>query len=282
METTAVSSSQDTAGIDSPMQSKPSTSESIENRQSGLTSGRSREPSLSPHWALVQTDDGSRTLYSFRHGETYHSESGAAAEATTVFVDNGIGRLVGQVSLIRVLEIGFGTGLNFLLTAARCWGSRISTRLDYFACDQECVPPEVLRQLKYEQLLDFDQRVPMVERWFSWIEQLDRNGRKKTHDSFGPLQVNLELCDAQSYVQSASIGAVDVIYLDAFSPGTSPELWQREFLQSLFEYLVPGGRLVTYCSKSEVQRRLRSVGFQIEKTPGPAGGKREVLIAHRA
>ena len=73
----------------------------------------------------------------------------------------------------------------------------------------------------------------------------------------------------------------DLVYLDAFSPDASPELWTEPFLGQLHRILKPGGKLATYCVKSEIQKRLRTSRFRVQCLPGPEGGKRQVLLAEK-
>jgi tRNA U34 5-methylaminomethyl-2-thiouridine-forming methyltransferase MnmC len=72
-----------------------------------------------------------------------------------------------------------------------------------------------------------------------------------------------------------------LIYFDAFGPGTQPELWTKEIFEKLSQLLLPGGLLVTYCSKSDVRRNLQAAGFLVEKISGPLG-KREMVRARKS
>ena len=72
--------------------------------------------------------------------------------------------------------------------------------------------------------------------------------------------------------------ALDLVYYDAFSPESQPELWREELFAQLRRCCRPGAILTTYCAKGEVRRRLERSGFSIERLPGPPG-KREVLRA---
>ena len=70
----------------------------------------------------------------------------------------------------------------------------------------------------------------------------------------------------------------DIIYFDAFAPGSQPELWEGDVMQIMHNALVKGGILVTYCAKGDVKRTLKAIGFEVEKLLGPPG-KREMTRA---
>ncbi len=71
-----------------------------------------------------------------------------------------------------------------------------------------------------------------------------------------------------------------VIYFDAFSPETQPDIWEINVFKKLYNSIKPGGILTTYSCKGQVKRVLMQAGFRIEKLPGPPG-KREFLRAFR-
>ncbi len=70
----------------------------------------------------------------------------------------------------------------------------------------------------------------------------------------------------------------DIIYFDAFSPNSQPELWSKQIFDKMFAMLSSSGVLTTYCAKGEVKRTLKSCGFRVESRPGPVG-KREMTYA---
>jgi tRNA U34 5-methylaminomethyl-2-thiouridine-forming methyltransferase MnmC len=70
----------------------------------------------------------------------------------------------------------------------------------------------------------------------------------------------------------------DVVYFDAFSPESQPELWSSYIFEKLYGAMRQGGLLVTYCAKGEVKRTLKKIGFTLESLPGPPG-KREMTRA---
>ncbi len=207
------------------------------------------------------TADGSHTLRSPHHGDTYHSLRGAVGEARHVFIEAGFSRVAHDP--VRVLEMGFGTGLNAWLTL--CEAERTGRGVEYTAVELYPVPEEVAVALNYTD----DPRFAAMHTapWNEWCEPAEAFRLKKLHGSVA------EILDGTKYS-----AIFDVVYWDAFAPDTQPELWTAEIFAKVFEATAPGGALVTYSSKGEVKRALRSAGFTVERLPG-ALGKRHMLRA---
>ena len=236
---------------------------------------RDRNPSLvDDQFHVVTTDDGSRTLYSSRDGETYHSESGAIAESQHVFVINsGVDQRLRQKQTTRVMEIGFGAGLNFFLTVDIALKN--GTKLEYVAYENHLLPPAIFDELQYDRLIESS----LFKKTWNDFYRGQFEGRKK---NFSHKIENVEFFLINERFGSESTQKqkmFNVIYFDAFSPHTNPELWTEGIFAHCKKRLETGGCLVTYCVKSSVQKDLRNAGFQVKKTAGPVGGKREVLIA---
>jgi len=226
---------------------------------------------------IRRTGDGSSTLYSERYGQTFHSLHGAVSESRHVFLTgSGVaGRLAaGQPS--RVLEIGFGTGLNCWLTADAALAG--GAELELISLEQAVLPAAVLRGLEFGSVL---QQPQLLEEYLAFRESLPEvvpAGRFSV--KLGP-QVQLALLVGEATSQELPTDWADAVYHDAFSPDANAELWTEEFLRQLQRALVPAGTLVTYSVKGEVRRRLQQLGFVVRKQPGPEGGKREMLVARR-
>lgn len=222
---------------------------------------------------LVNTNDGSATLKTLEHSETYHSNFGAITESREVFVKNsGIFHRLQNQQPSSILEIGFGTGLNFLLTAAV--SRECNCRLAYEALEYN-PPPVSLSTALLRQNLPGQATV---------IESLARHLENLGLAEQPPLTIeqtitlNLRLEDARQAVLTNQ--HFDAIYLDAFSSKTNPDLWTAKFLGKLHAALKPAGKLATYSVNRTFRDALQEAGFIWEKRKGPPG-KREVLIAYR-
>ena len=222
----------------------------------------------------VVTDDGSCTLYSPEYDQTFHSESGALSESRLVFLENsGVKDRLMQGFATRVLEIGFGTGLNFALSATVALG--MNCELHYCAIDRAYLPWEVLKGLQRTSCSETKKGFDWLDECYRSIESLALNQTKRVSRD----NIEFQAVRANASTWQFPRSMFHAIYLDAFSPESNPELWTQEFFQQLSHLLERDGRLVTYCVKSKIQRDIMATGLEVKKTPGPKDGKREVLMA---
>jgi len=207
----------------------------------------------------VLTKDGSLTL---RHpsGDHYHSLHGAIQEAQHVYIKEGLNQLL--LPNLRVLEVGFGTGLNTWLTFI----NGQERHIDYIALEPFPLSIEEVSLLNYPSFFESFHDV------FSSLHQVQWNQSSHLSDSFLLLKL---ICSIQDLSLESP---VDLIYFDAFAPRHQPELWEPSIFERCFSFLNWGGRLVTYCAKGSVKRALREVGFTVVSRPGPPG-KREMTVA---
>ena len=209
---------------------------------------------------LKSTADGSHTFFVPDIDESYHSMFGAISESTFIFIEQGLKKC--PKSAIRVLEIGFGTGLNVLLTTLEA--SRTHKNIHYTTLEINPIPPRYTLLLNYPELLeDSSELFDKIHR-AHWETDVEINPFFVLH------KVN---ADFTTYTLK---GMYDVIYFDAFSPEKQPEMWVEAGFRKIAEHGNPGAILTTYCAKGTVRRVLQKVGFQVERLPGPKG-KREIL-----
>ena len=220
------------------------------------------------------TRDGSRTLVHPDFDQTFHSVHGAYTESMHVFLEaSGITRCLSESKKGHVLEVGFGTGLNFLLTAD--FALEQQATLTYTALDLQLYPPDILRQLEYDRWLK------QPDLWSHYLSFLSKPGPIVPNH---PLQwipydtIMLDFIPGDARLTLPEAPEFDAIYLDAFSPDANQELWSISFFEQLRPLLKQGGRLTTYSAKSLVRRHLAQTGFSVEKIPGPPG-KREMIVA---
>ena len=102
---------------------------------------------------ITLTADGSNTLYNETIGEHYHSKHGALQESKHVFIEAGLKHAINCFAdqEINILEVGFGTGLNFLLSAACCAEQQIPLR--YTALEAFPLTIEELESTGYDNYL---------------------------------------------------------------------------------------------------------------------------------
>lgn len=217
------------------------------------------------------TEDGSHSISIPEWNVTYHSLHGAIQESKHVFIEAGLNFFLDQFSSepISILEVGFGTGLNALLTAIEIENSE--TNVYYVALEAFPISAEEADTLNYcEQLKRKDLQEDFIRMHkCEWNKSLAVTENVLMHKSNTTLQ---------GFEHKT---AFDIIYYDAFAPSSQPELWTKEIFQKLFNLLKPNGVLVTYCSKGDVRRAMIAAGFSVKKLPGPPG-KREILRAVKA
>lgn len=213
---------------------------------------------------LATTRDGSHTLYVPHLDEHYHSTYGAITESRHVFLDAGLLRRM-EGPEVSVLEIGFGTGLNALLTFITARDKQV--KVTYHALEKFPVDLVLVEQLNYASLLP---RVPDAESLFASIHRASWNETTILHPFFYLHKIRDDLADFQPEFK------YDLIFFDAFAPEKQPEMWTQDIFNRLYKNLRPDGIITTYCVKGTVKRMLKTAGFRIEKLPGPPG-KREML-----
>ena len=223
---------------------------------------------------IVPTRDGSLTLRSRRYGQTFHSENGAVSEALHVYLEgNAIGRTLKSDGQVRVLEVGFGAGLNFMLTAALA--KRLGGKLLYTALDEHLPSAQTLEALQYGVTADVPELWESLVRWRGTFNGEIPHGRY----ALAPA----EDCELRLIIGDATKAELpdnhfDAVFLDAFDPKCNPELWTLPFLQRLYKATRNGGRLSTYSAAGAVRRDLTSAGFSVERRVGPPG-KRHITVA---
>ena len=225
-------------------------------------------PSTMDHGlSFVITADGSKTIYNPQVGENYHSKHGALQESIHVFLNSGLRHFLNgaDTKQVSVLEVGLGTGLNFLLTADFCTNEQ--THLDYTGIEAYPLQHEMISQTGYNEYVSpaiWDSFISWYPSYINHSVALNDYCRLKTaHTTLA------NFVDDKQY---------DVIYFDAFAALHQPEMWMQEAIEHTVSFLKPGGVVVTCGVTGNLKRVRRALGLKVEKAPG-APGKREMLRA---
>lgn len=242
---------------------------------------------------LEETEDGSLTLYTPRFGEHYHSTHGAVQESAHIYLGLGLRQRLEhwaepEAVALRCFEVGFGTGLNALLSWREA--ERSHRLIHYYSIERYPIPAELYHQLHYElSTADALSTVGGLEQ-HSASEGAPLGCLEDSHSALMRLHEaawDEDVTLSRYFVLHKISGdlnalpfpsALDLVYYDAFSPESQPELWCEELFAQLRHCCRLGAILTTYCAKGEVRRRLERSGFSVERLPGPPG-KREVLRA---
>ena len=193
---------------------------------------------------IEKTEDGSATLFVPELNEHYHSVKGARTESQHIFIDMGL--KVSATARPHILEIGFGTGLNALLTLETA--EKEKRPVHYTGIELYPLAWPEVDALKYSDN-------PLFEELHraAWEEEV----------AITP------------YFTLRKVRAD--VYFDAFAPEKQPGMWEEKVFRNIHAAMSTDGVLTTYCAKGVIRRMLQAVGFKVERLPGPPGGKREIL-----
>lgn len=217
---------------------------------------------------IITTHDGSHSLLHEQLNETYHSIHGAVQESNHVFIKHGLDFVMqqGMASTISLLEVGFGTGLNALLTLQFAHSHKLAIR--YTTVEPFPVEEAVWTTLNYTES-------PDSKVWFEKLHHANWN-------EWVSISPEFQLRKLKSTLQETPLEQeyFDLIYFDAFAPNKQPEMWEVHMLKKVVDGMKPKSVLVTYCAKGQLKRDLHSLQLTVESLPGPPG-KREMVRAQK-
>ncbi|SKC76889.1 tRNA (5-methylaminomethyl-2-thiouridine)(34)-methyltransferase MnmD [Ohtaekwangia koreensis] len=212
---------------------------------------------------IITTSDGSHSLLNTELDETYHSRHGAVQESIHVFIKEGLDYFLRRQNAtdIAILEVGFGTGLNALLTLQRA--QEIPNSIHYTSLETYPIPEEIWSKLNYIDSVGLKEK-------FDQLHQAPWN-------SATYILPNFELQKRNVTLQQADLSTgFDLIYFDAFAPNKQPEMWEIDVLKKVVDAMKIDGVFVTYCAKGQLKRDLKSLGLVVETLAGPPGKKEMV------
>jgi tRNA U34 5-methylaminomethyl-2-thiouridine-forming methyltransferase MnmC len=213
---------------------------------------------------IIVTDDGSTTIQLTEWEEQYHSKNGAIQEAKHVFIKQGLTTINKQE--ISILEIGFGTGLNAFITFLEAQKRNLT--IHYVGVEAYPVLKEELNKMNYVTQLNAQNQKGI----FDEMHNSNWNKTCKITPDFSLTKRK------QFFEEIDDKNEFNLIYFDAFGAQVQPELWTESVFKKMYNTLKNNGMLVTYSAKGSVRRAMQSVGFFVERLPGPPG-KREMLRA---
>jgi len=207
---------------------------------------------------VILTEDNSHSIYLAELDETYHSMHGAIQESKHVFIDAGLNYWLGKhpnLPGVKILEFGFGTGLNALLTS---FNIDVSIKVDYHTLEKFPLTKEITQSLNYGEILNKSEV-------YAKMHNANWNESQSILPNFSIKKLETDFKD---YISDETF---DIIYFDAFAPSKQPELWTKSIFEHCYQFLNKGGVLVTYSAKGQLKRDLKSIGFEVEPLPGPPG-----------
>jgi tRNA U34 5-methylaminomethyl-2-thiouridine-forming methyltransferase MnmC len=212
---------------------------------------------------IIKTNDGSNTLKSRFLNEHYHSVHGAVTEAMHVYIESGLKQI--EKPTISVLEMGFGTGLNTILSY--CYSK---FNLEYESIESDPISLELANKLDYLSSINRQQLQPIFEK----LHNCEWNKPIVIDNQFLFTKWNTTI------QKILLVKKYDLVYYDAFGPRVQPDLWKPNIFKKIYNSLNNGGLLVTYCANGQFKRDLTDIGFTVKCIAGPPG-KREITQAFR-
>ena len=210
---------------------------------------------------IVITKDGSKTLFSKQYGECYHSINGAYQESLHIFINLGLNNFKNKN--INILEIGYGTGLNAMLSFEK--NTELNNNIFYHGIDILPINYALANELDYTKFVNIDNS--LKHDFFDfWNTEIIVN------EKF------LLFKDCIDFKDFKPVRNYDLIYFDAFSPNVQQQMWSKENLEKIVSSMNLNAIFVTYCSRGIVKQTLRDLGLQVKRLQGPVG-KRHVLFA---
>lgn len=214
---------------------------------------------------LELTEDGSHTLFVPSLNEHYHSVHGAIQESEHVFISAALKEC--PLQRISIFEVGFGTGLNALLTAK--YAKENNLNINYVGIEVNPIKIDLIENLNYAQAAD--------KELYQQLHSVEWGREQQITDNFFLTKIE---ADFTNFDFSRWENHFNIIYFDAFAPDVQSEMWSAELFKSMFQIMQAKGIMTTYCAKGEVRRRMQAAGFTVERIPGPPG-KREMLRARK-
>lgn len=214
------------------------------------------------------TKDGSKTLFIKELNESYHSQHGALQEAQHVFIKNGLNKT--NKCEINILELGFGTSLNVLVTIDEILKNKKNIKIHYFGIEKYPIKASEIENLDYEKLFE-DEKLKKI---YHQIHQIEWGKLIEIMPDFHLQKINADFFE----MDSLSLPPIDLVYFDCFGARVQPDLWEKELFEKVDAKMSDDSLLTTYSAKGSVRRILQTLGFSVEKLVGPPG-KREMINA---
>lgn len=217
---------------------------------------------------IRNTNDGSKTLFISNLNESYHSHHGALQEAQHVFIENGL-KLVNNCE-INILELGFGTGLNVLVTINEFLKTDKNHVINYFALEKYPINDSEVANLGYDEIFDDAD----LKNHYHKIHETSWENTSEILPNFNLKKIQCDFFD----LENMELQPINLVYFDCFGARVQPNLWEKPLFEMVSNKMEKQGLLTTYSAKGSVRRILKELDFEVMKKPGPPG-KREMINA---
>ena len=212
-------------------------------------------------------------VYSRWYDDIYFDKTDGVKEKEHVYLNaNDLANRIKLSDKLCIAELGFGTGLNFILTW-RLWkkNRKPNSSLTYISFEKAPLSKKEMTRVykKFKELNDFSDQL---------IQKLTDNYKTNRTIYFKSENINLILIyDDFSLLTNFHFKA-DIWFLDGFAPSKNPEVWDNSYYKNIYNRTNLKGSLSTFTSSGLVRRGLALAGFSVTKVSG-FGQKREMLKA---
>ena len=240
----------------------------------GLLSGLSMSLKMTSDPRHILSKDGSSTLYSPIYQQFYHNPNGAIAESRHVFFETpGLDSFFSENKSLTILEVGFGTGLNFLLATDYYLKNNCTSPLHFYSIEVAPVTSTKALELNYAEQLSSPDLAPVLPNVFKELNS-GLNIIKPVPGS----DITLHLFIGDFVDADFKDLTTDFIFHDPFSPEVNEELWSSEVFERLLGFSRNHTILTTYCAASKARGAMANAGWFTARAKG-ALGKREMTLA---
>jgi tRNA 5-methylaminomethyl-2-thiouridine biosynthesis bifunctional protein len=199
-----------------------------------------------------------------RFQDIYRSSSGGLDQARHVFLGGcGLPEAWAGQPQWRILETGFGLGLNFLATW-RAWKDDPQRPRALHFASIEAFPvgvDDLLRSAApYPELQDL--AAELGAQWFGLLPGVHRLVFED-----GRVLLTLYIREVKEALRERAFHA-DSVFLDGFDPQINPAMWELGTLKAIARHCRRGTRIATWTVAGEVRRQLAQCGFQVERSYG--------------
>ena len=219
---------------------------------------------------IIKTSDGSHTIYDGSLNETYHSIHGSINESNHVYVNAGLKQFIyeSRKKYVNILEVGFGTGLNFLLMYD--FVKKRNIKIDYHTIEPNPLNDSVLKKLNFSKIVG------------SSVDEIFKIIHKSKSEEILEIDKKINFVKSIDTIENIKLNErkYDIIFFDAFAPSKQPEIWSYNNFNKIHSSMSEDGILATYCSSTKFKRTLHELGFKVEVLDGPKG-KKEMVRARK-
>ena len=213
--------------------------------------------------------------FSERFADIYHAADGAAEVARVFLEPAGFNDLLGQKQLVRLGELGFGTGLNFIVAAELC--RQHGRRMHFVSFEAAPIAPTAFRALAAERAHDNALYRQLAEHYPPLVA-----GWHRRYLDGGRITLSLYWGDATTGLadmQPQHKKPFDLWLLDGFAPDRNPQMWTATLFEHIAKLSHRGTCVTTFTSAGRVRRGLAAVGFEMRRVD-QRPHKRESLAGH--